>query len=111
MAIRTHNASRITKTKPSLQASRLQNTYFKSGSVKSKSAKSRGTLQEDQFSGLLARFVLPSTLIFSALSLMLIFVPGLFAIKSSAKAAPTKDSVRIITDYTYTNKAVLEKIK
>lgn len=91
-------------------ASKLQNTYFKPTTLNAKRTKSRGSFKAQKFSDLLGKIVLPSTLIFSTLSLLIIFLPGIFNIKTTAKASANKDSVRIITNYTYTNKPVLEKV-
>ena len=91
-------------------ASILQNTYFKPSTLNSKRNKSRGSYKAQKFSDLLNKIILPSTLLLSTLSLALVFLPGIFNIKSTAKAAPSKESVRIITNYTYTTKPNLEKV-
>ena len=105
MAIRIKSKNQTLKP-----SSRLQNTYFKPSTLNSKRTKSRGNFRIQKFSDLLSIIILPSTLLLSTLSLLLIFLPGIFNIKTVAKAAPSKDSVRIITNYTYTTKPNLEKV-
>jgi hypothetical protein len=106
MAIRIRNNKFSPKP-----VSKLQNTYFKPSTLNAKRTKSRGTYKVQKFSDLLSKIILPSTLILSVFSLLLIFLPGLFNIKTTAKAAPTKDSVRIVTNYTYTTKPTLQKVE
>jgi hypothetical protein len=106
MAIRIRNNKFSQKP-----VSKLQNTYFKPSALNTKRSKSRGNYKVQKFSDLLSNIVLPSTLILSIFSLLLVFLPGLFNIKTTAKAAPNKDSVRIVTNYTYTTKPILQKVE
>jgi hypothetical protein len=105
MAIRIKQNKFIPKT-----TSKLQNTYFRPTTLNTKRTKYRGSFKAQKFSDLLSKIILPSTLLFSFLSMLLIFLPGIFNIKTTAKASPNKDSVRIVTNYTYTTKPNLEKI-
>ncbi len=90
--------------------SKQQNTYFKPSTLNVKKTKSRGNIKTQKYTDFLSKVILPSTLFLSILSLLIIFLPGIFNIKTTAKAAPSKDSVRIITNYTYTTKPSLEKV-
>jgi hypothetical protein len=106
MAIRIRNNKLSPKP-----VSKLQNTYFKPSTLAAKRTKSRGNHKAQKFSDLLSNIILPATLVLSIFSLFLVFLPSLFNIKTTAKAAPTKDSVRIITNYTYTTKPSLQKVE
>jgi hypothetical protein len=90
-------------------SSKLQNTYFRPATLNTKKTKYNG-FKARKSSDLLSKIILPLTLLFSFLSMLLIFLPGIFNIKTTAKASPNKDSVRIVTNYTYTTKPNLEKI-
>ncbi len=92
------------------QHSNIQANHFKPSTLNSKRTKSRGSFKAQKFSDLLSKFILPSTLALSIVSLLLVFLPNLFNIKTTVKAAPNKESVRIITNYTYTTKPNLEKV-
>jgi amino acid transporter len=106
MAIRIKNNKFSPKQVP-----KLHNTYFKPVTLNTKRTKSRGNYKIQKFSSLLSYIILPATLTLSIFSLLLVFLPGLFNIKTTVKAAPNKDSVRIITNYTYTTKPFLQKVE